>query len=93
MPDSFSAPQIARAYGRSRWLRGYVSGKIRMDPVYTTAWKFITIRRQPVLDIGCGLGLLGISMRGAGLTERYRGFDLDAWKVNKAERGHAVFRF
>ena len=93
MADSFSAAQISRAYGRSRWLRGYVMGKMSSDPVFKTAWKFISIRRQPVLDIGCGLGLLGISMRGAGLTERYRGFDTSAWKVNLAKEAMRYFAF
>lgn len=93
MADSFSAFQIARAYGRSRWLRGYVAGKVGTDPVFKTAWKFISMRRQPVLDIGCGLGLLGISMRGAGLTERYRGFDTSAWKVNLGKEAMRHFGF
>ena len=93
MPDSFSAYQIARAYGRSKWLRGYVAGKVGSDPVFKTSWKFISIRRQPVWDIGCGLGLLGISMRGAGLTERYRGFDTSAWKVNLGKEAMRYFGF
>jgi len=93
MADFFSPSQISRAYGRSRWLRGYVIGKMNSDPVFKTAWKFISIRRQPVWDIGCGLGLLGISMRGAGLTERYRGFDTSAWKVNKGKEAMRHFGF
>jgi len=93
MTDSFSAYQIGRAYGRSRWLRGYIAGKLSFDPVFKAAWKFIILRRQTVVDIGCGLGLLGISMRAAGLTERYLGSDVSAWKINKAKEAMRYFGF
>jgi 2-polyprenyl-3-methyl-5-hydroxy-6-metoxy-1,4-benzoquinol methylase len=93
MPDAFSAFQIARAYGSSRFLRSYIATKMITDPVYKISWKFISMRQKPVWDIGCGFGLLGISMRGAGLTERYRGFDTRAWKVNKGMDAMRHFGF
>ncbi len=93
MPDAFSAFQIARAYGSSRFLRRYIAAKMITDPVYKISWKFISMRQKPVWDIGCGFGLLGISMRGAGLTERYRGFDTRAWKVNKGMDAMRHFGF
>jgi 2-polyprenyl-3-methyl-5-hydroxy-6-metoxy-1,4-benzoquinol methylase len=93
MPDAFSAFQIARAYGSSRFLRSYIATKMTTDPVYKISWKFISMRQKPVWDIGCGFGLLGISMRGAGLTERYRGFDTRAWKVNKGMDAMRHFGF
>lgn len=93
MPDAFSAFQIARAYGSSRFLRSYIATKMITDPVYKISWKFISMRQKPVWDIGCGFGLLGISMRGAGLTERYRGFDTRAWKVNKGMDATRHFGF
>jgi len=90
---SFSSAQISRAYGRSRWLRGYVIGKLLLDPVFSAAWRFIVYRGRFVIDIGCGIGLLGISMRGAGLTERYLGSDITPWKVNKAKDAMRYFGF
>jgi 2-polyprenyl-3-methyl-5-hydroxy-6-metoxy-1,4-benzoquinol methylase len=93
MPDAFSAFQISRAYGRSKLLRAYIAAKMITDPVYKISWKFISMRQKPVWDIGCGFGLLGISMRGAGLTERYRGFDTRAWKVNKGMDAMRHFGF
>ena len=84
MGTSFSNRQIAQAYTRSKWLQGYIAGKLAWDPVFTTAWKIIINRGKPVLDIGCGLGLLGISMRAAGIPFPYRGADPSIWKINKA---------
>ena len=93
MAGTFSALEIAHAYDQSRWLRRYVCRKIAGDPIFETAWKFISLRRQPVWDLGCGIGLLGISMRSGGLTERYRGFDTVAWKVNLAKEAMRHFGF
>ena len=93
MPKDRSLPDISRAYGRSRWLRGYVRGKIDWDPVYPIARREIVKRQQPVVDIGCGLGLLGISMRAAGITVRYRGTDVSAWKVNMGKEAVRYYGF
>lgn len=93
MAKSFSVFQIARAYGRSRWLRGYVAGKLATDPLFETAWKFIVLRGAPVVDLGCGIGILGITMRAAGLVERYRGSDISVWKINKAKQAMRYFGF
>jgi hypothetical protein len=93
MAKSFSVFQIARAYGRSRFLRLKVALKLAIDPLFETAWKFIVLRGAPVVEIGCGLGLLGITMRAAGLVERYRGSDTSVWKINKAKQAMRYFGF
>lgn len=93
MAKSFSVFQIARAYGRSRVLRLKVAAKLAIDPLFETAWKFIVLRGEQVVDIGCGLGLLGITMRAAGLVERYRGSDTSVWKINKAKQAMRHFGF
>jgi len=93
MPKDRSLPDISRAYGTSRWLRGYVRGKIGWDPVFPLARREIVNRQQPVVDIGCGLGLLGISRRAAGITVRYRGTDLSAWKINMAKEAVRYYGF
>ncbi len=93
MPKDRSLPDISKAYGRSRWLRGYVRGKVGWDPVFPLARREIVLRQQPVIDIGCGLGLLGISMRAAGIPLRYRGTDIAPWKVNKAKDAVRYYGF
>lgn len=67
--------------------------RLLTDPVFKSAWKLIVHRGRPVLDLGCGMGFLGISMRGAGLTERYRGFDIDPSRVNKGKEAMRYFGF
>ena len=93
MPKDRSLPDISRAYGHSRWLRGYVSGKIGWDPIFPLARHEIIHRNQPVIDIGCGIGLLGISMRAAGIALRYRGTDISAWKVNLGKEAVRYYGF
>ena len=93
MPKDRSLPDISKAYGRSRWLRGYVRGKVGWDPVFPLARREIVLRQQPVIDIGCGIGLLGISMRAAGIPLRYRGTDIAPWKVNKAKEAVRYYGF
>lgn len=93
MPKDRSLPDIAKAYGRSRWLRGYVRGKLAWDPIFPLARREIVLRQQPVVDIGCGIGLLGISMRAAGIPLRFRGTDIAPWKVNKAKDAVRYYGF
>jgi hypothetical protein len=93
MSKDRSLPDIAKAYGRSRWLRGYVRGKLAWDPVFPIVRREIVHRQQPVVDIGCGLGLLGISMRAAGIPLRFRGTDIVPWKVNKAKDAVRYYGF
>jgi 2-polyprenyl-3-methyl-5-hydroxy-6-metoxy-1,4-benzoquinol methylase len=93
MAKNDTLASVSRAYGRSRWLRGYVAGKLTWDPVFQTARRMIVLRDRPVVDLGCGLGILGLSMRAAGIPLRYRGSDLSAWKVNKAKEAVRYFGF
>lgn len=93
MPQDEATRDIARAYGRSHWLRGYVSGKIAWDPIFPLARREIALKNQPVVDIGCGLGLLGISLRAAGITLRYRGSDISAWKINMGKEAVRYYGF
>lgn len=93
MPMDRSLPDISKAYGRSRWLRGYVRGKLLWDPVFPLARREIALRDRPVVDIGCGLGLLGLSMRAAGIALRYRGSDIVPWKINTAREAVRYFGF
>jgi hypothetical protein len=93
MPKDRSLPDIAKAYGRSHWLRGYVRGTLAWDTVFPLARREIVTRQQPVVDIGCGIGLLGISMRAAGIPLRFRGTDIVPWKVNKAKDAVRYYGF
>lgn len=75
---------IARIVRRlpSRGLRGYASGKLRIDPVYAEVARIIaTAAPLALLDIGCGMGLLGAYLREHGWRGDYLGIDNDPRKI------------
>jgi hypothetical protein len=79
--DKVKAHSIAQAFRGGRWLRGYVRGKITGDPVFGAASEMIGQRLGPVVDLGCGLGLLGLWLGACGISNGYRGCDLGGWKI------------
>jgi SAM-dependent methyltransferase len=64
----------------------YVQGKLRSDPLYPGALAALRESAAPVLDLGCGLGLLAHALRGDGQAMAYRGVDTDAAKIARAVR-------
>ena len=46
-----------------RWLRIYVGHKLRSDPVFPTAFELLRTSRHPLIDLGCGVGLLAFYLR------------------------------
>jgi 2-polyprenyl-3-methyl-5-hydroxy-6-metoxy-1,4-benzoquinol methylase len=76
--------RIASRYAR-REHRAYVRGKLRWDPVYRAVGPLLAASSRPLLDVGCGLGLLGQYLRENGFRARYLGVDLDASKIGEAQ--------
>ena len=74
---------ISRRY-TGRWLQGYAHGKLRSDPVYAAAAAEIGACPAPVLDVGCGIGLLAHYLHAAGCRVPYLGVDVDALKIDSA---------
>jgi 2-polyprenyl-3-methyl-5-hydroxy-6-metoxy-1,4-benzoquinol methylase len=71
--------------------RFYIHGKLATDPVYAACARAVAGTPLPVLDIGCGLGLLGHYLHACGALEGYLGLDSDPRKIamgrEAAERG------
>ena len=65
------------------WLRRYVASKLRRDPVYPAAYELFRGSNEPIMDVGCGLGLLAFYLRERGLRQPVVGFDLDARKIRQ----------
>jgi len=63
----------------------YVPSKLRTDPVYSAVVSEIGASALPVLDIGCGIGLLAFYLRESGVTADITGCDYDAWKITNAK--------
>ena len=66
---------------RSPWLRSYVRGKLRSDRIYPAAYDLLGGSAEPILDIGCGVGLLGFYLRERACSQPILGLDLDARKI------------
>lgn len=84
-PDALQLRGISRRY-TGRWLQGYVHGKLRSDPVYAAAAAEIGAFPAPVLDVGCGIGLLAHYLYATGCRVPYLGVDVDAHKIDSARR-------
>lgn len=89
------AARVARRYRRP-WHRDYVRAKLRHDPVYATLGDLLAGDERPLLDVGCGLGLLGLYLREARRGGAYRGIDFDEGKIavgREAAAGEAGMSF
>lgn len=66
----------------SWFLRGYARGKIDGDPAYGAVFRHVP--EMPLLDVGCGIGLLSFYLRERGFRPAIDGVDHDAKKVAAA---------
>jgi SAM-dependent methyltransferase len=83
--------RIAALYDR-RFLRGYARWKLRTDPVYSAVLARLRGRDAPLIDVGCGVGLLPFFLREHGCEVPILGFDFDARKVEAARRAAMRYR-
>ena len=79
------ASRIA-AHMRWPWHRDYARIKVRTDPAYAMVAALLGGNSEELLDIGCGLGLLGFYLREHGFRGAYLGVDFDAPKIAEAQR-------
>jgi 2-polyprenyl-3-methyl-5-hydroxy-6-metoxy-1,4-benzoquinol methylase len=73
----------------TRWDQHYVPSKLRTDPVYAAVSAVLLAQDRtdhPVLDIGCGLGLLGQYLREVGYAAPIAGTDYDERKIRGAQK-------
>jgi len=65
-------------------LRSHARQKLRYNPLYSATAELLVDADAPVLDIGCGIGLLGLHLHARGFCRRYLGIDCDAAKIERA---------
>jgi len=71
--------------------RQYVRGKLASDPLYAgVARRLQESAPFPLLDVGCGLGLLGHYLHGCGVLHGYVGIDHDERKIAAGRRAAAA---
>ncbi len=67
----------------------YVASKLRTDPLYEAVENEIRGSCLPLLDLGCGLGLVAFCLRAAGVTVPISGIDYDSRKIDMAKHAAA----
>ncbi len=85
LPSQDAIKRIARAV-EGKWDRSYVRIKLRSDPVYGAVVNELRGIDLPVLDIGCGMGLLSCYLRLSGMQMPIVGFDYDDRKIASAKK-------
>lgn len=79
-----SKRHIAASYLPDRYRYYYSLGKLAMDPLYDSVPGAFADDREPILDLGCGIGLLLHCLRASGNQSSYVGVDADAVKIEAA---------
>lgn len=83
--DRDTRHRIARLYD-NRLQRLYVRSKLASDPVYAATAAIVGGSDLPLLDIGCGIGLLGQYLNAQGHSLPYLGLDHDERKIKAGRR-------
>ena len=76
---------IAARYD-SRFLRYYVRSKLRTDPVYAAVAERLRGSTKPIVDVGCGAGVLEFFLRESGIDVPIIGIDFDERKIDAAKK-------
>jgi len=66
------------------FLRSYVRLKMGTDPAYDAVFEKLRETTLPVLDVGCGVGVLALYLRDRGFTAPIVGIDHDTRKIDIA---------
>lgn len=77
--------KIAGLFQR-KWHHHYVRSKLRTDPLYSAVYQQLRESGLPLLDLGCGLGLLAFYLREMGLSMPIHGLDYDSNKIELANQ-------
>ena len=85
MTEREIAERLATLYDR-RSLQGYVRWKVRTDPAYAAVRDVLRGRSRPVVDLGCGVGLLPLYLREHGHAAPMIGIDFDQRKIDVARK-------
>lgn len=68
------------------FLRWYARSKLASDPLYDEVARRLRAHPFPVVDIGCGIGLMAFHLREQGFAQPIAGIDHDAMKIAQASR-------
>ena len=92
-PPHEDACARAAARFQERWLRIYAVRKLRNDPIYAAAYELFRASPQPLVDLGCGVGLLAFYLRERDFLPPISGLDCDGRKIGRARQAaHGVYQ-
>ncbi|MBL8271084.1 class I SAM-dependent methyltransferase [Steroidobacter sp.] len=80
---------IAASFLPDQYRYWYSLSKLAMDPLYQAVPSAFADESVPVLDLGCGIGLLLHCLRASGRQLPYVGVDTDAVKIEAARLASA----
>lgn len=80
---------IARAYLPARHHYWYARSKLATDPLYEGVGHALDACHEPLLDVGCGIGLLAHTLRARDFRGGYAGVDIDGRKIASARAAAA----
>ena len=60
--------------------------KLKRDPLFPAVIELLRDSSRPLLDVGCGLGLLALQLRSSGFLPSIHGVDYDEPKIQAARR-------
>jgi trans-aconitate methyltransferase len=86
------ADRIAARF-ESRFVQGYVRSKLKTDPVYGAVLALLRDHPHPIVDVGCGVGLLPLLLTAAGFANGIVGIDSDARKIEAATKASPATSF
>ena len=64
-----------------KWMTSYTKTKLKTDPLYDGVFVELEDNCHPLLDIGCGMGILAMYLRERGWENPATGFDYDLSKI------------
>ena len=65
----------------TRFLRSYVKSKLARDPMYEAVLSHVRDSSEPLLDVGCGVGVLELFLRARGAAMPIVALDSDIEKI------------
>ena len=74
------------------WLRLYAGRKLRSDPVFPAAFGLLQHSHEELIDVGCGVGLLGLYLRERNFQLPIVGVDRDGRKIGRARAAAAGYQ-
>jgi SAM-dependent methyltransferase len=97
MPIDLNSRRSIAARFDNPLLRLYIGWKLSADPAYATTAAIVGAYPLPLIDIGCGIGLLGHYVHACGALGPYLGLDHDRRKIDagrlavrRADLGHLM---